>query len=253
MTNFRVGTVETGAVTIAYRTAGAAGAPPVVLLHGGGSRGATTWNAFLPALAEAGFRGIALDLRGHGGSSRTGDYPLRGFRDDVIATLDALGIEAAALVGHSLGAYTATLVAQERPERVTRLVLEDPPAPSATGETQALPAWKLALPALVTLFQRGGFDRRALTEVVRQLREPDPGWWERIPLITAPTLVIGGGPRSHVSPERLASLAAALPDGRLITIPAGHRVHSTRPVEFQEAVIPFLTERQGPPGRRRAA
>ncbi|GAB7051459.1 hypothetical protein JCM9534A_65850 [Catenuloplanes indicus JCM 9534] len=236
------GTVDAGGgVTIAYRTAGAAGAPPVVLLHGGGSRGAASWDAFTRALAAAGLRPIALDLRGHGGSSRTRDYPLTGFRDDVLGAMDALGLGGAPLVGHSLGAHTASLVAQAAPERVTRLVLEDPPVPSATSRAQSLPAWRMILPMLGLVVRRGRFDRRALTEAVRQLREPDPGWWARLPSIAAPTLVIGGGPRSHVAAGGLDALVRALPDGRLVTIPAGHRVHSTAPAAFEAAVLPFLT------------
>ncbi|MDR7275154.1 alpha/beta fold hydrolase [Catenuloplanes atrovinosus] len=236
------GTVDAGGVTIAFRTAGDAGAPPVVLLHGGGSR-AATWDAFAMSLAAAGQRAIALDLRGHGGSARTRDYPLAAFRDDVLAAMDALGLGRVSLVGHSLGGHTATLVAQAAPDRVGRLVLEDPPAPSGTAGVRSLPARQLLLPWVGMLVRRGGFDGRALAAAVRQLRAPDPGWWDRVPLITAPTLVIGGGPRSHVSAERLAALARALPDGRLLTIPAGHRVHSTAPAAFQDAVLPFLTTR----------
>ncbi|GAB7036409.1 MULTISPECIES: alpha/beta fold hydrolase [Catenuloplanes] len=230
-----------GGVTIAYRTAGDAGAPPVVLLHGGGSRGAASWDSVTVALAAAGTRPVALDLRGHGGSSRTRDYPLTGFRDDVLATMDALGLGTVSLVGHSLGAHTASLVAQGAPGRVTRLVLEDPPVPSRTPGVRSLPGWTLLLPMLGTAVRRGGFDRRALTRAVRQLREPDPAWWARLPSIVAPTLVIGGGPRSHVAAESLDGLVRALPDGRLVTIPAGHRVHSTAPAAFEAAVLPFLT------------
>ncbi|WP_198154093.1 alpha/beta fold hydrolase [Catenuloplanes japonicus] len=233
--------MNAGGVTIAYRTEGDPGSPPVVLLHGGGSRGSVTWEAFLPALAGVGLRAVAMDLRGHGGSARTGDYPLTGYRDDVLAAMDALGLEKAAFVGHSLGGYTAALVAQAQPDRVTRLVLEDPPAPSSTARSQTLPAWRLALPGLMMLAQRGDFDHRALKEAIRRLREPDQAWWDRVPRIAAPTLIIGGGPRSHISAERLGTLARTLPDGRLITIPAGHRIHSTRPAEFERAVIPFLT------------
>lgn len=230
-----------GGVTIAYRTAGDAGAPPVVLLHGGASRGAVSWDAFTTALAAAGMRAIALDLRGHGGSSRTRDYPLVAFRDDVIATMDALGLGTASLVGHSLGAHIASLVAQAAPERVTRLVLEDPPVPSATVRGRSLPAWRLALPMLGMLVRRGGFDPRALSEAVRQLREPDPDWWARLPSIAAPTLVIGGGPRSHIAADGLDALVRALPEARLVTIPAGHRVHTTAPAAFAAAALPFLT------------
>jgi pimeloyl-ACP methyl ester carboxylesterase len=63
--------------------------------------------------------------------------------------------------------------------------------------------------------------------------------------ITAPALLISGGPRSHVSSQRLADVARAIRDGQLVTIPAGHRVHSRSPERFQAAVMPFLTAGEG--------
>ena len=71
--------VEVGGVAIGYRTQGDPAGPPVVLLHGGSS-GAATWGRLSAALAATGHRTIAADLRGHGGSSRTAEYPLTGFR-----------------------------------------------------------------------------------------------------------------------------------------------------------------------------
>lgn len=58
--------------------------------------------------------------------------------------------------------------------------------------------------------------------------------------ITAPTLVFAGGSDNHPPQERIAEMAGRFPAGRLLTIPAGHRVHATRPVEFCAAVEEFL-------------
>ncbi len=71
---------------------------------------------------------------------------------------------------------------------------------------------------------------------------PDPAWWDRLPLITAPTLLISGGPDSHTQPRQLAESARSIPPSRIVTIAAGHRVHSRRPEQFLGAVMPFLTE-----------
>jgi len=71
---------------------------------------------------------------------------------------------------------------------------------------------------------------------------PDPAWWDRLPLITAPTLLISGGPASHIPPRQLAEAARSIPRSRTVTIAAGHRVHSLRPEQFLAAVMPFLTE-----------
>jgi len=55
-----------------------------------------------------------------------------------------------------------------------------------------------------------------------------------------PTLVVSGGPTSHIRPQRLAEMVRHLPDAQLVTIPVGHRVHSLAPQRFRDAVLPFL-------------
>jgi pimeloyl-ACP methyl ester carboxylesterase len=241
-------TVDVDGVTIAYRAAGDPGGPPVLLLHGGASS-AVTWDGLCSALAAAGRWAVAADLRGHGGSARTAAYPLAGFRDDVLGLLDALALDEVELVGHSLGGHVASLVAQARPGRVTRLVLEEPPVPSREpAERTGLSSRRFLLSALAG---HRGYHPRALRSAVRQLRVPDPGWWDAMAAVAAPTLLVSGGPRSHVSPLRLAEVARSMPDARLVTIPVGHRVHSRSPERFRAVVLPFLTAPDpGGAGRR---
>src|SRR5207237_5631555 len=79
---------------------------PVVLLHGFPDTG-DLWRNQIPALAAAGFRAIAPDLRGRGRSSRpgaVGDYRLLAIVNDVVAILDALRIPRAHVVAHDWGA-----------------------------------------------------------------------------------------------------------------------------------------------------
>ena len=76
--------------------------------------------------------------------------------------------------------------------------------------------------------------------VYDQLNDPDPAWWDRLTEITAPTLIIGGGPGSHIPQDKLEETAARLPRGTLRVIPAGHHVHTARPAEFTAAVLAFL-------------
>jgi non-heme chloroperoxidase len=113
--------VATG-VRLHYAEQGAPGARPLILLHGISD----SWFSFsrvLPGLAAT-YRVFALSLRGHGDSERpaTG-YNLPDFAADVVAFMDALGIERAAVVGHSMGSMVAQQVALMAPERVERLVL----------------------------------------------------------------------------------------------------------------------------------
>jgi pimeloyl-ACP methyl ester carboxylesterase len=237
----RIRTVPVAGVTVSFRESGDSAGPAAVLLHGGSSSSAT-WDRLAAALAAAGSHVIAADLRGHGSSSRTRDYPLAGYGDDIRGLLDALGIGSAALVGHSLGGYAASVLAQREPERITRLVLEEPgmPARDAVG-ARGLSGPRFALPALAGLAARRGYDRRAVISAVGQLRVPDPAWWARLPLITAPTLLIFGGPASHIPPRQLAEAAQLIPHCSVVTIPAGHRVHSRRPEQFLAAALPFIS------------
>lgn len=156
--------------------------------------------------------------------------------------MDTLGIGSAAVAGHSLGGYVASVLAQRDPGRVTRLVLEEPgmPARDAAGG-QEFSGPRFLLPALLGLAVRRGYDKRAVTSAIRQLRVPDPAWWDRLSLITAPVLLISGGPASHIPPRQLAEAARSIPHCGVVTIPAGHRVHSRRPEQFLAVALPFLT------------
>jgi len=92
--------IEGDGVTLAVLDEGAG--PAVLLLHGfpDSSR---LWRNQVPALVAAGFRAIAPDLRGNGESERpeaVDDYSIIRSLADVVAILDALGIERAHVVGH---------------------------------------------------------------------------------------------------------------------------------------------------------
>ena len=231
--------VTVGDVTIGFREWGDRSGAVIVLLHGAASSH-RTWYRLVPALVGGGYRVIAPDLRGHGGSSRPASYPLTGFRDDVIGLLDALDLAQVTVVGHSLGAHIAGLVAQRQPARVTRLVLEDPPVPPRYPKD--LNQWSGVARARLYLFGllRQGFDRRGVASVIDQLRVPDPDWWNGLGAVPAPTLIISGGPTSHISPRWLAAVARALPGSTLDTIPVGHRIHSLAPDRYREVVTGFL-------------
>lgn len=79
---------------------------------------------------------VAPDLRGRGGSgSLPGPYGMAAHAADCVAVLDALGIEQAIVVGHSMGGFVASVLAHRFPERVERLVLVDGGAPFPPVET----------------------------------------------------------------------------------------------------------------------
>jgi pimeloyl-ACP methyl ester carboxylesterase len=105
---------------------GPGGADPLVLLHGWPQDG-RMWRKVLPALSER-FRCILPDLRGLGRSDAPeGSYRKQVLADDVLAVLDALGVERFRLAGHDWGGWVAQLVATQHPERVERLMVLDIP------------------------------------------------------------------------------------------------------------------------------
>ncbi|MET8628029.1 alpha/beta fold hydrolase [Kitasatospora sp. NPDC004669] len=227
MTKVRM--VQLPEVVLAYRDSGQPDGPPLVLLHALGER-AADWDVVLPELAP-GHHVYALDLRGHGDSGRTAAYGLEAMRDDVLAFLDALGLARIDLVGHSMGGAVAYLLAQAVPERIDRLVLEEIPA------LHPRPA---SVPPEGVEDEPAHFDWAMVRAVKAQIDTPDPAWREGLARITARTLVVAGAGDSHVPQERIAELARLIPDCRLVTIEAGHLVHSARPREFVAAVAPFL-------------
>src|ERR1700733_12036267 len=91
---------------------------PVILLHGGlGHSG--NWGYQVPALIASGYRAIVIDSRGHGRSTRDRrPYSYELMASDVLAVMNALHLDQAALVGWSDGACTALILAAQHPSRV---------------------------------------------------------------------------------------------------------------------------------------
>jgi pimeloyl-ACP methyl ester carboxylesterase len=116
--------LETNGASLHVAAAGDRDAPPVLLLHGVPELW-YSWRHQLPALAEAGYRAVAADTRGCGGSVAPPDvasYSMRHLVGDVIAVLDELDLESAVLVGHDWGAETAWQCARSHPDRVSAVV-----------------------------------------------------------------------------------------------------------------------------------
>jgi pimeloyl-ACP methyl ester carboxylesterase len=94
--------------------------PPVILAHGFPEL-AYSWRHQIPALAAAGYRVLAPDQRGYGRSSRPEaieDYDIVHLSDDIVALLDDIGAEKAAIIGHDWGSMVVWQTALLHPERV---------------------------------------------------------------------------------------------------------------------------------------
>src|SRR5258705_10197011 len=108
--------VEVDGVRVHYQEAGHKTAPPLVLIHGFASS-TLVWSKVFLSLAEAGFRVIALDMFGHGYSSkpRFGEYTIDGQARYIMRLLDRLGIGSATIVGSSYGGFDVPPVAFGHP------------------------------------------------------------------------------------------------------------------------------------------
>ena len=118
--------IDAGVLNIGYAEAGPASGPPVVLLHGW-PYDIYSYVDVAPLLASAGYRVIVPFLRGYGttrflaGSTFRSGQP-SATAADIVALMDALGIEKATLAGYDWGARTANIVAALWPERVKAMV-----------------------------------------------------------------------------------------------------------------------------------
>lgn len=222
---------------------------PVALVHGMGGD-SRTWDGFAKKLARDGRRVIAVDLRGHGRSARARSYQFAELAQDVIGLCEHLGFEQVDLVGHSLGGVTSSLVAQQRPDLVRKLVLEEMPVPLQAGDPapevpQHRPTAKELRNAAAGMLRnpRGvlAFDRALTDPAMRQFRSPNPTWWEQLSGLAAQTLFLRGArPGSMVDPRLLGHMTATVEEIVVKEFDCGHSIHRDRSREFHAVVAEFL-------------
>ncbi|KRV47564.1 alpha/beta hydrolase [Wenjunlia vitaminophila] len=140
-----------------------AGEGPLVLLLHGFPQFWWAWRHQLTALADAGYRAVAMDLRGVGGSDRTPrGYDPVNLALDVCGVIRSLGEHDAALVGHDLGGYLAWTAAVMRPKLIRRLAVCSMPHPRRWRSAMVKDPRQTAAGSYVLGFQRPWVPERQL-------------------------------------------------------------------------------------------
>ena len=244
------------------------GAGPLVLLVPGMGELRASYRFLAPLLAEAGYRVVSTDLRGHGDSGTTfTSYGDVATASDVAALVEALG-GPAVVVGNSLAAGAAVIAATDHPDLVAGLVLLGPFVRNPTVRRSAAllframtvplwiaAAWRAYMPSLYAGRPPVDFDayRRAVHAALRRpgyaeafsrtARETDHAPAEaRLDAVTAPVLVVMGArdpdfpdptAEAHWIGERLHAPVVVVPE-------AGHYPQAQRPDLTGAAVLDFL-------------
>jgi pimeloyl-ACP methyl ester carboxylesterase len=233
--------VQAGSTRLSYLEWGEGG-HPLMLLHGITSSARGWWRA-APALMARGYHAYALDMPGHGESDETDDHRIENIAALAGAAMHALGLEGAAVIGHSWGGATALALASADEGRslTDRVVLIDPALRMnpERGESR-LPSYlegvglppEATLPALraanpdwheCDFFWKGEALQQCRAEAVRGLFLGSGDWdlAPRVAQVEVPLLLLVADPQyTVIAPETLATAERALRPGlgRMVTV-----------------------------------
>lgn len=272
--DWQTGYIEANGVRLHYtRTGGAE--PSIVLAHGVTDAG-PCWTRVAEAL-DPEYDVIMVDARGHGQS----DAPERGYgpavqADDLAGVIAGLGLNRPAVLGHSMGAATALVLAGTHPGLPGAILMEDPPAwwtdrTSSLQETERRARMK----------ERAiGLKQKNREELIADQRAEQPDWadadlqpWADAKLqfspnvlsvydhdngvnvdwrtvlgrITCPALLVISDPERGgiVTPESSAALKACVPHLEIAHVPeAGHNIRRDQFARYMDAVQGFLIRQQ---------
>lgn len=257
------GKVDIAGGHISYHRTNTSG-PPLVLSHGLTDNG-LCWTRVAEILEED-FDVIMLDARAHGNSSRIADGIEYDPALDLAQAIEQLGLDMPVVMGHSLGARSTARYAAKFPERVSTVILEDPPLLARRDEA-TIDKWRIDFRKQVQQF------RSMTTEQIMQLgKERSPNWhddefpawatsklevdfevsffdpepWQNyMAFITAPTILLygeagfGGIVTSEIA-EEVRSLNPRITTTQIAG--AGHNTRRENFSDYMRAVRSFLRD-----------
>lgn len=240
-----------------------------MLLHAG-IADRTMWSEYLGPLAEAGHRAVAVDLSGFGEAAVAAGEQAPWM--DVLATMDALELHDAILVGNSFGGAVALRAAVVAPERIAALVLISAPGPGIEPTPELEAAWAMEEGALergdldaavaavvetwtqpdapaelrdrVATMQRRAYEQQADAGPASEAPDPVEEDPKSITRLVMPALVVVGDRDKPEFQQGAGLLAERLPNARLEIIEgAGHLAPLETPDVFRQLLLQFLRER----------
>ncbi len=255
-----------GRLRLEYFEQGDADGVPLVLLHGY-SDSSYSYDLLLARL-PASVHAFALTQRGHGDADR----PLTGYgpedhAEDVRAFMDAIGLDAAVVVGHSGGSYTAQRFALDYPERTLGLVLIGAFPTFRTADFKELQSVVDELtdpvdPGFVREFQESTISEPVpaafVERVVAESRKLPARVWQTwlaemvdapVPIetgtIEAPTIILWGDQDAYCTLASQEALRAAIPGSRLVRYEgSGHCPHWERPERAAKEIVAFAQQQR---------
>lgn len=241
--------------------------PAIVFIHGG-EQDHSAWGLQSRYLAHHGFSVLAVDLPGHGRSAGTPLARIEDMADWIVALLDATGVNAATLIGHSMGSLAALDCAARYPQRVNRLALLGTAFPMRVSEEllRQTEENEAAAHAMINVWSHAAY--------AHYPGSPGPGFWvpganlrimqrqkpgvlhtdfaacnnyqaglECAQQVRCPTLLLLAS-RDLMTPARAAQeMAKAIPDARVVMIAgSGHNLMAEKPDEVLDTLIAFLRD-----------
>ena len=223
---------------------------PVILLHGALDNSGH-WGYQVPALLEAGRRVVLIDSRGRGRST-LGTQPLTYelLASEVLAVMDALGVECAAIAGWSDGAIIGLVLAMQSPARITRVFAFGGNMDASGNKPGGPPD-----PLTVRVFSRavedyarlsatpGEFERMA--GAVDRMMKTQPNYSASdLARIRTPVAIVAGERDEFIERKHTEYLARTIPGATLTILPGvTHFAPLQKPDEFNRALLAFLGAR----------
>ncbi|WP_421229457.1 alpha/beta fold hydrolase [Aeromonas jandaei] len=242
--------------------------PAVILIHG--LFGSLDNLGLLARALGEHYRVISVDLRNHGTSFRSDDMSYPAQAADILALMDHLGLDQAAIVGHSMGGKVGMQLAKLAPARVSRLVVADmaPVAyphsrhqnvfaglnatlaaqPQSRSDAERMLAEHIEIAGvrqfLLKSFAKGddGWQWRFNVPALEENYANIMGWPEDERRFEGPVLFIKGGDSDYMQPQYSEAALAQFPAAKVRVIAGtGHWLHAEKPMLFNKLVVDFLS------------